>query len=159
MTTPIDTGTDSGPGARRQYWSDVLDGAGLTTVPRWCTAPGPGVAKHPIAEHTEQLPARLADMLGSPGVLLAAHAVVLAALSGEREITTGYLTAADAEPLPLRLPTDSGSWRAIVTDAAAAEQAMVANLDFPVDALAVQLGRSGPLFEAELDPHGSAGGP
>ncbi|MDN5861025.1 MAG: non-ribosomal peptide synthetase, partial [Pseudonocardia sp.] len=58
-----------------------------------------------------------------------------------------------------RLPTDSGSWRAIVTDAAAAEQALVANRDFPVDALAVQLGRTGPLFETELDPHGSSGGP
>ncbi|WP_281690699.1 amino acid adenylation domain-containing protein [Pseudonocardia thermophila] len=154
MTTTIDTS----PGARRQHWLDVLDGAGLTTAPRWCATPGSG-----IGEHVEPVPGDLAATLATPGALVAAHAVVLAALSGEREITTGYLPAADAEPLPLRLTVGSGAgratWQELVDAAAEAAERSAMYADFPVDALAVQLGRSGPLFEIELDPFGSAGGP
>ena len=139
MTTTIETSSDT----RRQYWQGVLDGAGNTTVPRWCTTP-----MLAIGEHSEQLPPPAVATLQVPGALLAAHAVVLAALSGEREVTTGYVGTAG--PLPLRLSTDAPSWRGIVAAAADAEQRLTANQDFPVYALAEQLGRTGSLFEAEL---------
>jgi len=148
MTTTTDTSTDT----RRLYWRGVLDGAGNTTVPRWCTAP-----MLAIGEHSEPLSTSLTATLQIPGAMLAAHAVVLAALSGERDVTTGFVGAAG--PLPLRLSTDAASWREIVTEAAAAERDLQANQDFPVYALAEQLGRSGPLFEAELAVDGASSVP
>ena len=62
---------------------------------------------------------RLADELAVPlsAVLLAAHAKVLAALSGEREVATGYVAAARRrQPLPCRLTTEPDSWRALLLD-------------------------------------------
>ena len=51
---------------------------------------------------------RLAHELGVPlsSVLLAAHAKVLAALSGERDVTTGYVPVNGGRPLPCRLTTE-----------------------------------------------------
>ncbi|MGI5128495.1 non-ribosomal peptide synthetase [Pseudonocardia sp. CA-107938] len=138
------------PDARRAYWQRVLDGAGLTAVPRFTAAPVPGVA-----EHVEPLPAHLTEVLGIPGVMIAAHAAVLAAVSGERDVTTGYVAGAVA--LPMRIATGSASWRQIAAAASDAEQRLHAHRDFPVDALAAELGRTGPLFEAELDLDGGAG--
>jgi membrane-associated protease RseP (regulator of RpoE activity) len=53
---------------------------------------------------------RLAEELAVPlrSVLLAAHAKVLAALSGEREVTTGYVAVEAGRPaaaLPVEDPT------------------------------------------------------
>ena len=45
-------------------------------------------------------------------MLLAAHAKVLAALSGEREVVTGYVAVAGSPPLPCRLTTEPEPWRA-----------------------------------------------
>jgi amino acid adenylation domain-containing protein len=135
-------------GTQRQYWHDVLDRAGLTTLPRWAGQAGPGVA-----EHVERLPAHLVSTLRA-GQLLAAHAVVLAALSGEREVTTGYVAEPGARPLPLLLTTEPTTWRELVASAARAQRWLQACREVPVDAIAAQLGRSGPLFETELDPHG-----
>jgi amino acid adenylation domain-containing protein len=133
---------------QRQYWHDVLNGAGRTTLPRWPGQAGPGVA-----EHVEPLPAHLTPTLRA-GQLLAAHAVVLAALSGEREVITGYVAEPGARPLPLRLTTEPQTWRELVASAARAEQWLQAYREVPVDAIAAQLGRPDPLFETELDPHG-----
>ena len=56
---------------------------------------------------------RMADELGVPlsSVLLAAHAKVLAALSGEREVATGYVGRRAARPLLCGLTTEAESWR------------------------------------------------
>ena len=68
-----------------------------------------------IAEHKAKIPddlvaplRRLADELAVPlsSVLLAAHAKVLAALSGEREVATGYV--ASRRPT-FALQTDDGT--------------------------------------------------
>ncbi len=73
----------------------VADGT-FTKIPRWTHAPVPGTAAHETV-----LPARLlatlrqlADRLEVPlsSVLLAAHAKVLAALSGDHEVTTGSVS-------------------------------------------------------------------
>jgi hypothetical protein len=57
MTTTIDTSSDT----RRQYWQGVLDGAGNTTVPRWCTTP-----MLAIGEHSQPLPPSAAALLEIP---------------------------------------------------------------------------------------------
>ena len=79
--------------AGREYWQGVLVAGGSTAIPRWTPDPGPGVG-----ECTRRRPGgrrrgtARAGRLGCRGsVLLAAHAVVLAALSGEREVVTGYV--------------------------------------------------------------------
>src|SRR5579884_2180560 len=83
--------------ADRDFWRHTLVAGGFTTIPRWTHAPIRG-----IAEHTATIPCdlvvalhRLADDLGMPlsSLLLAAYAKVLSALSGEREITTGYVAS------------------------------------------------------------------
>ncbi|HTK60966.1 MAG TPA: hypothetical protein VL595_01275, partial [Pseudonocardia sp.] len=78
--------------AGREFWRGVLVAGGSTTIPEWTLEPVAG-----IAEHTETVPQRLlsalgerADEVGVPlrAVLLAAHATVLAALSGEKDVVT-----------------------------------------------------------------------
>ena len=46
---------------------------------------------------------------------------MLAALSGERDVTTGYTAGVRGEPLPCRLTVPPGSWRALVSAAEHAE--------------------------------------
>ena len=84
-------------GADREYWRGVLVAGGFTAIPRWTRNPVTGVVEHE-ATIPDDLVAplrRLADELAMPlrSVLLAAHAKVLAALSGEREVATGYVAA------------------------------------------------------------------
>ena len=134
-------------GSQRLYWNDLLDKAGRTTIPRW---PGPGTST--IAEHVEPLPADLPPL--RRGQLAAAHAVVLAALSGEREVTAGYVTAPGAAPVPLRLGTDS-TWRELVTAAARVEQWVLACHEITFETVAAERGHSEALFETELDLHSS----
>ncbi len=73
-----------------------------------------------IAEHEAKIPddliaalRRLAYELDVPlsSVLLAAHAKVLAVLSGEREVATGYVGRQGGRPLLCRLTTEPDSWR------------------------------------------------
>ena len=87
----MDVSTEAG----REYWCSVLGVGGFTAMPRWTRDPIPGIAVHEV-EIPEDLVAashRLADELDVPlsSVLLAAHAKVLSALSGEREVATGYV--------------------------------------------------------------------
>src|SRR2546421_7733765 len=77
--------------------------SGFTVVPRWSLKPVPGVGEHELSIPDEIMAAlrRLSNDLAVPlsSVLLAAHAKVLSALSGEREVCTGY---AEASGPPLR---------------------------------------------------------
>ena len=90
-------------------------------------------------------------------VLLAAHARVLAVLSGEAEVVTGYVAAPGGVPLPCRLGTGSGSWRALLVEAGRAERELLAHQGFPVGDLLGELGVAGPAFEVVFDPAGGAG--
>ena len=123
---------------------------GFTAIPRWTVDPVPGVAEHDTAIPGDLLAAvqRVADELTVPSdtVLLAAHAKVLAALSGEREVVTGYVAAAGGRPLPCRLTTEPDSWRALVKDTARAESD-----------LRREPGLAGPSFETVFDPTGDGG--
>jgi len=90
----------------REYWHGVLTGGGFTAIPRWTLDPVPGVAVCEALVPGDLLPAlrqRAAELgVALSSVLLAAHAKVLAALSGESEVMTGYLAAPRGRPLPCR---------------------------------------------------------
>ena len=143
----------------RDFWHGVLATGGSTTVPRWTLDPVPGVADHetPISRQTVVAARRLASDLEVPlrSVLLAAHARVLGALSGERDVVVGYLTDAVVRPLPCLLSTEPASWRALVEKTRRAESALRAYAGFPVDDLRGELGVSGPSFETVFDPAGA----
>src|SRR6266567_8447632 len=78
----------------REFWRGVLLAGGSTVLPRWTLNPVPGVHEHEATIPDELAAAlrRLANELAVPlsSVLLTAHAKVLGALSGEREVCAGY---------------------------------------------------------------------
>ena len=103
---------------------------------------------------------RLADELGSPlsSVLLAAHAKVLAALSGEREVADRLHRPGGRPAVALRAD-DRGR---VVARAAARHASsrvqLLPHADFPMDELRRELGMTGPAFETVFDPTGSIDG-
>src|SRR3954467_638123 len=103
--------------AGREFWRGVLVAGGFTAIPRWTLDATAGVGEYdaPVPDALVTAVHRLADDLAVPfsSVLLAAHATVLAALSGEQEVTTGYVTAG-GRTLPCRLTTESNSWRSLL---------------------------------------------
>ena len=147
--------------AGREHWRGVLAAGGFTAIPRWTLEEAAGVAEHEatIGDDLAARVGRLADELAVPrsSVLLAAHAKVLALLSGEREVVTGYVAEAGGRPLPCRLTCEPGTWRTMLLDAHRAESELLSHKDFPVDDLGRELGLSEPLFETVFDPTGDAG--
>ena len=143
----------------REFWRAVLLAGGATAIPRWTLDPAPGVAEH-VATLDDDLAAavrRLADELELPlhSVALAAHAKVLAALSGEQDVVTGYAAGPEGRPLPCPLTTEARSWRSLLQDTARVEADLLQHRDFAVDELERELGVAGPAFETEFDPIGS----
>src|SRR3989441_2822025 len=134
----------------REFWRGVLLAGGFTAVPRWTLDPVPGIAEHEAKICNEVVAAlrRLADELAVPlsSVLLTAHAKVLGALSGEREVSTGY-SFEGRSPLLCRFTTEPHSWRAMLLKADRAQSELLAHKDFPVDDLRRELGLIKPLFE------------
>jgi amino acid adenylation domain-containing protein len=145
----------------RQYWRGVLLAGGSTAIPRWTIDPVPGVAGYEATIPRDLVSAlRLrATELAVPfsSVLLAAHAKVLAALSGEPEVVTGYLAAPRSRPLPCRLTAGPGSWRTVLQDTHRAEWELLLHQDFPVGDLASELGLAGWSFETVIDLVGGDG--
>ncbi len=145
----------------REFWHGVLTGGGFTPIPRWTLDPVPGVAACEALVPGDLLPAlrQRAAELGVPlsSILLAAHAKVLAALCGESEVVTGYLAALRGVPLPCRLVTAPGSWRAVLRQAHRTEWELLAHQDFPVGDLAGELGLASPAFETVFDALGGEG--
>jgi amino acid adenylation domain-containing protein len=146
-------------GTGLEFWRGVIGAGGFTAIPRWTHDPVPGIAEHQATipyDVVERL-GHLADELAVPfsAMLLAAHAKVLAALSGEREVTTGYLVMAGGQPLPCRLTTESDSWRTVVLDTYRVESEVLLHKDFPIDELRRDLALTAPSFETVFDPTGS----
>ena len=145
-------------GASREFWRGALVAGGFTAIPRWSLDATIGTAEHEAKIPDDLVVAvrRLADELGVSvsSVLLAAHAKVLAALSGEREVATGYVGRQGGQPLPCRLTTEPDSWRALLLATHQAESELQAHSDFPVDDLRRDLSLSGPFFETVFDPTG-----
>ena len=115
-------GTPPATDADRAFWQGVLLGGGSTVLPRWAPDPVPGTAEVevPLPDATLVALRRLADRLAVPlgSVLLAAHTRVLAALTGEPDVVTGYVAGNGGTPLPCRLRVDVGSWRHLIRAAA-----------------------------------------
>ena len=152
-------GTQSNAG--RDFWRGVLMTGGFTAIPRWTVSPAAGVSEHtaPISNDLAAALRRRADELAVPmsSVLLAAHAKVLSALSGEREVATGYVPAPGYQPVKCPLRTAAASWRELLIDTYRRESQLLAHKDFPVDELRRELGSTEPLFETVVDPNGVGG--
>jgi amino acid adenylation domain-containing protein len=118
--------------------------SGFTVIPEWTLKPVRGIGEHEVSIPVELVAAsrQLAKNLGVPlsAVLLAAHARVLGALSGEREVCAGYAVAV-GPPLPCRLSIEPTCWRGLVLEAHRAER---------------ELGPIGPRFETVFDLAGDA---
>ncbi|WBB61010.1 amino acid adenylation domain-containing protein [Streptomyces sp. WMMC500] len=117
-------------------------GGAVTRIPRWTREPagghgafdaaaGPagGVAAYEVPVPGE-LVGRLAALADEAGVtlgslLLAAHAKVLAALTGEPDVVTGYAAAPGGPALPCPLTTSPPTWRALLEHTRSAEAALL----------------------------------
>ena len=147
--------------AGREFWRGELVAGGFTAIPRWSLDPAFGTAEHEakIPEDLAAMLRGLAEELGVPfsSVLLAAHAKVLAVLSGEREVTTGYIGGPGHGPLPYRFTTEAESWRELLLDTHRAEAQLLSHADYPVDELKRELGVMAPEFETVFDPTGNDG--
>ena len=93
--------------AGREFWRGVLQAGGAPRSrggpPIRCRASGCTRSRFPTRWRRRWTDWR--DELRVPvdSMLLAAHAKVLAALSGEREVALGYVAAAGGDPLPCRV--------------------------------------------------------
>src|SRR6185295_10373544 len=146
------------PAASREFWRGVLLTGGFTAIPRWSIDPATGIAEHE-AKIPDDLIATLRRLaaeleITASSVLLAAHAKVLAALSGEREVATGYVGQEGGRPLLCRLTTEPDSWRTLLLTTHQAGSELLAHGDFPVDDLRRDLGLTQAFFETVLDPKG-----
>ncbi len=123
----------------REFWHRVLVAGGFTAIPRWTLTPVTGTAEHEATIPGDLMAAlhRLADELAVSlsSMLLAAHARVLAALSGEREVVTGYVLAESGRPLPCRLTTACASWQTLLLNTHRVEEELLKHRDFPLDDL------------------------
>ncbi|MGH3927190.1 MAG: condensation domain-containing protein, partial [Pseudonocardiaceae bacterium] len=148
----------------REFWRGVLVAGGFTAIPRWTRNPAPGIVEHEAKIPDDLVAAlrRLADGLGMSlnSVLLAAYTKVIAALSGEREVVTGYVAVERGRPgrtLPCLLTIEPDSWRTLLLDTGRVESELLSHTDFPVDDLRRELGRTEPSFETVFDPNGDGG--
>ncbi len=134
----------------REYWREVLAAGGFTAIPRWAVNPAVGVAEHEeiISDDLAAGLRRLADemSLSFESILLTAHGKVLAALSGETVVVTGYVAVEGGQPLPCRLSTKPDSWRSLLADAHRVEKELLAHKEFRVDDLRRELGESEAAF-------------
>ncbi len=140
----------------REFWRSVLVAGAFAALPRWTLKPVPGVGEQKTAIPGELVAAlrRLANELEMPlsSVLLTAHAKVLGALSGEREVSTGYAAMDGRLPLPCRMTTEPHSWRAMLLETHRAQVELLSHADFPVEDLRRELRLTRPLFETVFDP-------
>jgi hypothetical protein len=160
VTTPAKDPLETAAEPGRAFWREVLAAGGNTSLPRWTLDPVADVAQHevPIPTGTAVAARRLADELAVPmrTMFLAAHAKVLAAVAGEREVITGYIADPVVRPLPCRLTMEPASWRDMVQRARRAESALRAYAGFALHDLLSELDLASPSFEAVFDPAGVA---
>ena len=146
----------------REFWRGTLLAGAFTALPRWTHKPVAGVGEHreAIPDQLAEAVIRLADELAVPlsSVLLTAHAKVLGALSGEREVSAGYAATEGRSPLLCRMTTEPPSWRAMLLEAHRAEVTLLSHADFPLEGLRRELGLTRPLFETVLYPSADEGG-
>ena len=154
MGLPAEAGQDPRSGAQRA--------GGFTAIPRWAAEPVRGVAEQTVTVPDDVAAAlrRLTDQCAVPprSAVLAAHAAVLAALCGERQITTGYVAEPGGPALPCRLDTGAGSWRTLLRDAER-ESGLLAHRVSPENDPPREQSVSTAMFETVFDPTGTGEGP
>lgn len=136
--------------AAEAFWCSVMRDSNFTAIPRWTSNPVAGSNQY-LSVLPDELTAalrRLATALSLPlgAALLSAHAKVLGALSGEQDLTTGYVLGKHAA-LPLQLTLAPRSWRELLQHTAQAEATLLAHRRYPVAKLKQALGLTEPLFE------------
>jgi amino acid adenylation domain-containing protein len=143
-------------GRGREFWRGVLLAGGFTALPQWTRKPVAGVGEHDTRIPNELVAAlrRLAAELAVPlsTVVLTAHAKVLGALSGECEVSTGYVVRNGRSPLLCRMTTEPRSWRGMLLETHRAELELLPHAEFPVEELRRELRLTKPLFETVFDP-------
>ncbi|MFE6774567.1 amino acid adenylation domain-containing protein [Streptomyces sp. NPDC057702] len=145
----------------REFWRTVREAGGFTAIPRWAPRPVAGVAERVVwvpDELATTLRRRVEEM-GVPweAVLLAAHARVLSALAGEREVGTGYVASSTGPVLPCRVTTAPATWRALVVEAAGVRDGLLAHQAGALAGLGGERGPDRALFETEVDPRDVGG--
>src|SRR5216683_4256384 len=145
----------------REFWRGEILAGGFTALPRWTLDPVAGVGEHEARIPDELVAAlrRVANELAVPlsSVLLTAHAKVLGALSGEREVCTGYAVQGRS-PLLCRMTTEPHSWRTMLLETHRAVLELLSHSEFPVEDLTRELRLTKPLFETVFDPTGDERG-
>ncbi|MGW7486238.1 amino acid adenylation domain-containing protein [Streptomyces sp. NPDC054786] len=140
---------------------DVPAVGGFATVPRWTRAPVPGTAEHEAELPEGLVPAldRLAQEWGATlhSVLLAAHAKVLGALTGEQTVATGYIAVPGGSPLPCGLTTAAASWRTLVLDTHRVASQLPGYQGLPTDEPGATPSPPEPSPETVVDPTGDGG--
>ncbi len=98
----------------------------------------------------------VAGELGLPlgSVVLAAHAKVLAALSGETSVSLGYAPREGGPPLPCRVMTETRSWTTLLSNTHRVVTELEANSAYPLDHLRNELELIDPVLEDVFDPYG-----
>jgi len=146
----------------REFWRRALLAGAFTALPRWTCQPMAGVGEHEvrISDELEAALRGLAHELAMPlsSVLLTAHAKVLGALSGEREVSTGYVAVQGRSPLLCRMTTEPHSWRTMLLETHRAVLELLSHSEFPVEDLTRELRLTKPLFETVFDPTGDERG-
>src|SRR5262245_10365165 len=91
----------------REFWRRKLLAGAFTALPRWTREPVAGLEEYEARIPDELVTALrlLTDELGVSlsSILLTAHAKVLAALSGECDVSTGYVARQGRPPLLCRM--------------------------------------------------------
>ncbi|MFE1764832.1 amino acid adenylation domain-containing protein [Streptomyces angustmyceticus] len=140
---------------------EVPAAGGFAAVPRWTRSPVPGTAVYEAGLPEDLLPAleRWAREWGVAldSVLLAAHAKVLAVLSGEESVATRYIPVAGGGPVPCRLSAAGESWRSLVRDTHQVVSGPTARPGSPGDGSGDAAEPSAPLPETVFDPTGAGG--
>ncbi len=104
-------GADESDGAvGREYRTAVPRTGGFTPLPGWVTEPGsPGAARTDVV-HTSINPAGIGNSRIDADLLLAVHAKVVAALTGDRETVAGFQPT-HGHTVPVQITVAEGSWR------------------------------------------------
>jgi amino acid adenylation domain-containing protein/non-ribosomal peptide synthase protein (TIGR01720 family) len=147
----------------RQFWADKLTELSVVRLPRWPRSPhGDGHLSHEVAIHDGARLQALAQQIGVPvkSICLATHMVVLATVTGQRDVVTGLTTNGRLEEegsdgvlglflntVPFRLDVQRDTWRSIVERSFEAERTLLAHRRFPLSAMkAIAGGRE--LYDA-----------
>src|SRR2546428_375387 len=146
----------------RECWRRALLAGAFTALPRWTCQPMAGVGEHEvrISDELEAALRGLAHELAMPlsSVLLTAHAKVLGALSGEREVSTGYVAVQGRYPYLCRMTTEPHSWRKMLLETHRAVLELLSHWEFPVEDLTRGAALAKPVFETGFDPAGDERG-